>query len=395
MRDAEHPSVRGLRTAIRDGHGEAYAGVYRSGASLDAYLPGETVHSQGRDEIAATLGRWHNAPAQIVRWSAEEFRQNDRSVGFDVDVQWHSSGEQTHTRRRHYLHLSDGRVVRHIAFAARPRSERTPGGEPGPVLAALLSSAVDCTLTPSGAGGACIERVLTQAGDTLFVKYTSRATDWQMRATEDAGREATLWLEGHLDRLPASVSHAIVGAERVGHAGWAVTSRDVRPYLAPRRISPAQMRAHLSSLRDLHLTFLDHPPGGLSTIARRWGVFWPETCEREYEECDQMPKQVARGWDLLDKVVDDDVAAVVRRIASDPGVIADRLSDRRLTLLHGDAHTRNLALSNGRSVLLDWSLATMGPPAVEAAWLANFAHQFDFSVDEMLDAVPVRLGQRA
>ena len=58
-----------------------------------------------------------------------------------------------------------------------------------------------------------------------------------MRATGDLRcRPLVVWCSGLLDRLPASIDHAIVGvAEGLGRNGWgaAILMRDVSPWLVP------------------------------------------------------------------------------------------------------------------------------------------------------------------
>lgn len=56
-------------------------------------------------------------------------------------------------------------------------------------------------------------------GPPVVVKYLTPHSDWQARATDDSGREAGLYLDGTMDKLPKALSHAVLAAEPYGQ-GW-------------------------------------------------------------------------------------------------------------------------------------------------------------------------------
>lgn len=263
---------------------------------------------------------------------------------------------------------------------------------PGPLLAAWRGRAVARQPIGGGYSGSSVERLRLDDGATVVVKYLDPANDWQMRATDDDGREARLFVEGVLDRLGPSIAHAVLAAERWGE-GWAVISRDVADGLLRRPVERRTWRAYLLALGAMHdAVGALGAVAGLATVRRRWALWWPDTlADPGVVACDAaQPKEIARGWERLDEAMPPDVAETVRAIASDPQPLLDVLTEvgPPWTLLHGDAHAANLArAADGTFTLLDWGLATHGPPAVEAAWLANFAHQFDFTIDELLDDV--------
>lgn len=66
------------------------------------------------------------------------------------------------------------------------------GVEPGPILTAWLGRTVCREPIGGGYSGSSVERIHLDDGTTLVVKYLNPATDWQMRATSDDGREARL-----------------------------------------------------------------------------------------------------------------------------------------------------------------------------------------------------------
>lgn len=217
-----------------------------------------------------------------------------------------------------------------------------------------------------------------------MVKYLTPGCDWQARATGDSGREALLYLDGTLDRLPPALSHAVVAAEPYGQ-GWAVISRDVGGRLMRPPVGRRTLRRYLSALHDLHRAVATVPGGTpLASVAQRWALWWPQTIRREHAHCDTQPKQIARGWDLLAQVVPADVASLITQIAASPGPVIAAIAGDGHGLLHGDAHLGNVATTPGGFTLLDWGLATADPPAVEAARLANFAQHYTCSVDDTL-----------
>ncbi len=378
-----------VRSLIAEGSADGVDSLYNPDVELVAYLPGEVTHAHGRQDAARSLGSWHGTPAAIASWEVQDFAGEDgRLLGADIDVEFLPSGSDTALRRRHYLILnSEGLIDRHTIFPARPYRHSPPSGEPGPRLEAVLSRATSRVLVGGGYSGSYIEKVVPDGGPPVVIKYLTPESDWHAQSTNGAGREALLFLGGTLDQLPAGVSHAVLAAEPYG-SGWAVISRDLTDHLLARPADLATIRSYLSGLRDMHLMAGEpRQDAALATLAERWGLWWPTTLAAQFHDPDTQPKQVARGWDILDQVVPEDVGAVVRQVAYAPDPVIGALEEYGRCLLHGDAHLGNVARDASGFVLLDWGLATTGPPAVEAAWLANFAQQYTCSVDEILTAV--------
>lgn len=68
-----------------------------------------------------------------------------------------------------------------------------------------------------------------------------------------------------------------------------------------------------------------------------------------------------------DRTVADEVAEWLSELVADE-LIDDALNDLPRTLLHGDVHNGNILVDDsGRSVLIDWANARLGPPLVDLA----------------------------
>ncbi|HEX3955665.1 MAG TPA: phosphotransferase [Trebonia sp.] len=378
--------MSGMRRMMASG---CYADDFRSSYGPDVifggYVPGEVVALRGRDDVAQVLTRWHPSPAEIAHWSATEFADAVGEIcGARLDVEWRFDGQLQRHRRSHLVHLGDAGIYRHVVFSARPAADSLPAGEPGPALAELYASARGRRAVGAGTSATPMQQITTDSGETVFVKWFVPDQGWQGRLTADTGREAMLWSQGWLDQLPAGVSHPIIAAEPYGDGIWVTVSRDVTPNLVRgKRLALSQMRDYIAALDRMYGVFVGRePPDGLATMEERWGIFWPAAVASEHDQPDGFIKGVARGWDLLDEAVDDDVVDVVRAVVADPAAITGRL---RPSFLHGDACPANVAIEGSTLVLFDWSLATAGPPENEGAWLANFAQFYRFSTDELLE----------
>ncbi len=234
-----------------------------------------------------------------------------------------------------------------------------------------------------------------------LVKRVSAARDWLMRATEDPGREALLFLSGALDRLGEGARHSIVA---VAHdtpdlpqaAGWALLLRDVSPGLLPPRFEPIGPEAHalaLEGIAALHATYFEDA----KTLAlpclcapnRYFTALAPRTGRREMGTT-PVAARIARGWELFDGLVAPDVAEAVRALHDDPTPLCRAMASHSATLLHGDLRRANLALERDARtgspalVLLDWQLVTTGPPATDLAWYLADARFLPQSKEETL-----------
>jgi hypothetical protein len=221
-------------------------------------------------------------------------------------------------------------------------------------------------------------------GPRFVVKRISPAWDWIMRATDDrVGREAVAWTSGLLDRLPPEVSHPVVACAHDG-AGWAVLMRDVSKALFPPHdpylgtpIAAADDARILEALAALHAAFREEPEAadpamGFCTPEHRFRAFSPETGRREADGPDVYPRIIREGWELLPELVDSDVAALVTRLADDPGPLTAALARYPQTVVHGDPRPPNLGLDRTgaapRVMLLDWHFVGPGAPGADVAW---------------------------
>ena len=211
------------------------------------------------------------------------------------------------------------------------------------------------------------------------LKRIASQWDWIMRATDDAGgRDVAVWHTGLLDRLPAPLGHAVVAAARDG-AGRALLMRDVGAALiGGGPLDPLPRATHervLDGLAALHVAYwrcadLSDPRHCLCPLPRYYALLAPQRAAAEPVANDEL-RHVADGWRALPSLVAAEVVALLRRLHADPQPLCDALARFPHTLLHGDYKPANLAVRPGEVpgvVLLDWSLAAAGPPAIDLAW---------------------------
>ena len=142
------------------------------------------------------------------------------------------SDDGTAVRQRHYLQLRDGRIERHWAYTAPPRTRRRGAQRDGGVLldtrlvSGLGEVAEHEPMISIGWSGNLLERLVLADGRRLVAKRIVPGKNWIDRHTKDEGREGLLFTSGVLGRMPAAIDHAVVAAERDGDAWW-VVMRDV------------------------------------------------------------------------------------------------------------------------------------------------------------------------
>ncbi len=248
-----------------------------------------------------------------------------------------------------------------------------------PSLAELIGDAPREPLDHTdGRSGGSLERV-TIDGETYVLKHLDARSDWVMRATGDVtGRALTLWRSGWLDRLPASVDHATVGAAwedgPVGGTG-ALLLREVGDHLVPPGDDEVPLLTHLDFLdhmAQLHAAFWGCDDTiGLFPLDRRFTWFGPALAERERANgaTDVVPTELMPlGWEKFECRAPR-AAAVVRPLIDDPTPLLASLSTTPMTLVHGDLKAGNLGRHpDGRTILLDWAVTGVAPAAADLAW---------------------------
>ena len=229
-----------------------------------------------------------------------------------------------------------------------------------------------------GKTGARLERVVVD-GQRYVLKHLHQADDWIMRATGDVDcRPLTLWRHGWLDRLPACIDHAVVGAaweDRRDGRGGVLVMRDVGAWLVPEgdgELTLAQHRAFIDHMAQLHVAFWGwRDTLGLLPLTQRLVFFGPRLGERERARggTDLVPTElVPEGWARFARRAPR-AAEVVFPLLEDPTPLVAALAATPQTLIHGDWKAGNLGSHpDGRTILLDWAIPGVAPPCMDVAW---------------------------
>lgn len=273
----------------------------------------------------------------------------------------------------------------------------------GQSIAAVRQSPFPIALGASGSRLFTIETNDGQ-GPRFVLKLVLAESDWVMRATNDQhGRETLLWQRGIIDRLPAEIARIVVACAKDG-PGWAILMRDVSTALLPASSwNIADTQQLLEALAALHATFWDDaeaftPAAGFCSLWHYYTSLSPVTASRETKGSDDYPSLVARGWALLDTVVEPDVAALARRLIESPQPLVQALEKFPQTLVHRDMNLGNLGLLRERptqTALLDWQYAGAAPPGVDlAGFLSEFSAWLPVTKEEVIQAYHDRLARR-
>jgi hypothetical protein len=382
-----------LRAFVESGVFGGLEELYAPDAVLDASLPGARHRVHGPAEIAATLAGPFPGTGRLIEWD-EAVHPGGAAIWLERVGEGGSA-----VRQRHYLHLDrDGRVERHWIYTARPRT--APPADPVPEAAeelfASLGPVVErTTLASSGWSGNRIDRLVLADGRALIAKRIVPGSDWLGRATRDPGREALLFADGVFARMPATVDPAVVAAEPEGDAWW-VVMRDVSAELLDDStpLTREENRFVLARAAEMWAEFWDEEVPHLSSLADRLACAVPAVSERERDDVDILPKQFEAAWEAFEEAVDDDVGEAILSLVGDVTPLATALAERGTTLIHADLRDENIAMPDGRLVLLDWGLATHGHPAVELAWyMAHDVWRIDATHDEVVDDFRRALGE--
>ena len=355
---------RVLAAAFESGDFEPLAELYAADALLDWSMPGGRAQVVGPEAIVQQLGAWWPGSGVFTRWDVWAFPS-----GLTIEFERRADGALQ--RQRQFLQVREGRIVRHQAYCARPQ-----GGEPeelpddAPVAAARRLNEIVRRepLTHAGQSGTSLERLVLSDGRRLVVKRLS-GDDWVARVTHDGGREASLWTEGVLARMPPEIDHAVLAAGREGTGTW-LLMRDVSNELLPsdRRLTREESRRLLATFAAMHRAFAGERIDGACSLEDRIVLAAPATVAGEVDGVDYLPKILAVGWDVFAETVPEDVGAAVLGAVEDPEPLARELSRFPSTLIHNDLRGANLGLLSERTIVLDWGMAGTGPCELDFAW---------------------------
>ncbi len=363
-----------LRACIESGRG--FEHLYAPDAVLEARLPGGPRRGTAA-EMTPLLEMLLDGPGEIMVWRDAAFGPS--TIEFE-----RTGRDGSLVRQMHWIATDDSSIVRHLVFSARPQAGRF---DPDVTIPALLADAAERgPLAHDGVSGASLEWAALRDGQRLIVKRIAQAWDWVMRATDDPGREATLWLDGTLARLPPEIDCPFIAAEPEG-VGWAIAMRDVAAHLVTGRLLTLHDSEHVLRAYDaIHRVFAGATHPHACTLADRYRLFSPATAARELDGLDITPKLASAGWDRFASVLPADLVPALESIHADPGPLAGALAARPCTLIHGDARLQNVGLAGDRVVMLDWGLVCEAPPAVEFTfYLMNNPGRVAATKDQLVD----------
>lgn len=342
------------------------------------------MRAGGREEIAARLNEWYGGGGRIVEWSAAEHPDG-------AAVWLERVADRGAARQRHYLRTRAGRIVGHWIYAAPPRTgapDLSPGhATPPPALLARHGrvAAVDPVVS-SGWSGDALVRVAMTDGRRLMAKRVVSSRGWIAAHTGDQGREGLLVAEGWTERISAALDHTLIDAERDDGAWW-ILMRDVSERLWPPagRVARQESARVLAAAAGLWAAFQGVRVPFAASLARRLDLVSPAVAERERAGLDLLPNQLEVAWEAFAQAAPRDVADAVLAVLADPEPLADWLSARGSTLLHGDLRDEHLGRDGDQVVLIDWGLVTEGHPVVDLTWyLMHCAWRVNASRDEIV-----------
>jgi hypothetical protein len=374
-----------LRGALEAGAVQPLVESYADDAILDAGLPGGRVRLTDREAIAARLAEWYGDPGRVVEWSAIEHPDG-------AAIWCERVGERRAERQRHYLRTRAGRISGHWIYAAPPRTA-APGlaaGEAAPPRALLARHGRVAEVRPivsGGWSGDALAAVAMTDGRRLMAKRVVPARGWIGSHTGDLGREGLLVTEGWIERMPPTLDHTLVDAEREDGAWW-ILMRDVSDLLWPAqgRVTREESSRVLAAADRMWKAFWGVRVPPAATLARRLDVLSPQVAEREREGLDLLPNQLDAAWEAFAEAAPRDVADPVLTVLADSEPLAAWLVARGSTLLHGDLRDEHLGADGDRVVLIDWGLATEGHPVVDLSWyLMHCAWRIDATRDEIVE----------
>ncbi|MGH7857955.1 MAG: phosphotransferase [Candidatus Binatia bacterium] len=195
-----------------------------------------------------------------------------------------------------------------------------------------------------------------------------------------------LWNSGVFERMPQVIDHTMLGVEPKDD-GWVVVMVDRSDaFLGDVQVlTRDENRFVLGAMNEMYREFRGEMPDGACSLEQYFDVFLSWGGLQAASE-EPIIKLFIRGWELFPDVAPPDVAEAMDAIHRDPGALAQQLIKRDSAFIHGDLRLHNLGLSPDRVVLLDWELASYGPPAVDFAWyLIISATRIDATREQITD----------
>jgi hypothetical protein len=376
-----------LRAALISGDFGTLGDLYADDALLDASLEGGRSRAVGAERATELLASRFPGPGRLVEWSP---RPHPDGIALWFE---RVSDDGEAVRQRHYVQLRDGRIERHWAYAAPPRTA-APGApaNAGVLLDTRLVSglgevAEHGPVVSTGWSGNLLERLTLADGRRLIAKRIVPGTNWIDHHTKDQGREALLFTSGVLGRMPPAIDHAVLAAERDGDAWW-VVMRDVSASLLAdgRRLSREEHRRVLAAANGMWDEFWDEQVPHLCSLHDCFQLFSPAIAEAERYGLDLLPKQYEVFWEAFAEAVDTDVADAVLTLVYDPAPLVTELDARGTTLIHADIRDEQIGLDGDRLILLDWGRASQGNPVVDFFWsICHNAWRIDATHDELVE----------
>jgi hypothetical protein len=385
-----------VRSALISGDFAALGDLYAADALLDASLLGGRSRVAGPAHAVELLASRFPGPGRLVEWTPQLYPD-----GIALWFERVSDGGEA-VRQRHYLHLRDGRIERHWAYAAPPRTPAPGARHNGGVLldTRLVSNLGEVAehepIISTGWSGNVLERLVLVDGRRLVAKRIVPGTNWIDRHTKDEGREALLFTSGVLGRMPDAIDHAVVAAERDGDAWW-VVMRDVSASLLPdgKRLSRGEHRRILAAANPMWEEFWGELVPHLCPLHECFQIFSPAIAEAERDGLDLLPKQYEAFWEAFAEAVDADVAEPVLGLLQDPGPLVAELAACGTTLIHADIRDEQIGLDGDQLILLDWGRASQGHPVVDFFWsICHNAWRIDATHDELVEDFRHARGER-
>ncbi len=374
-----------LRDALTAGDLGLLGPAYADDALLDANVPGGRFRLSGPAAATGFLEARFSEPGRLVEWSAQP-----HAAGAAIWLE-HVSESGEAQRQRHYLHVRDGLIERHWIYSAPPRTPppgtRANGGLLlDPRLIAGLGEVVEHEpLVSIGWSGNVLERVVLSDGRRLVAKRIVPGANWIDRHTKDKGREGLLFTSGVLDRLPRTVDHAVLAAERDGDAWW-VVMRDVSDSLWQdgERLTREEHQRILAAANGMWEEFWGEQVPHVCTLHDCFYLFTPAIAEAERDGLDLLPKQYGPFWEAFVEAADDDVAEAILALLADPAPLVAELDLCGTTLIHAEIRDEQIGIDGDTLTLLDWGRASQGHPVVDFFWsICHNAWRIDATHDEL------------